>query len=179
MQGIQEGPPETAAVPLMTDREVLDRVSAHLLAQGRRSETRDGASCRYRVGDHARGVLRCAVGCLVPDALYDPGMEGRSVRSEAMRHALESVGALPPSGAEPPRSREDLLVNLQNVHDQVEPELWPTVLAELSALLGSRDDAWQEDPAAWSGARRRAELLREAAANSEGRRAPGACGPRG
>lgn len=61
----------------MTNQELFDTVAAHLLRQGRRAITADGYNCRYRTEPDEDGVvLKCAIGCLIPDELYRPGFEG-------------------------------------------------------------------------------------------------------
>jgi hypothetical protein len=57
----------------MTNQEVFDTVVTHLLAQGVKSESETG--CMYR-GPHN---LKCAVGCLIPDELYDSIIEGSNL----------------------------------------------------------------------------------------------------
>ena len=58
----------------MTEQEIFDTVLTHLREQGEAAATDDG-SCQYR---GARGTA-CAVGCLIPDELYDPLIEGLTV----------------------------------------------------------------------------------------------------
>ena len=55
----------------MTQQEIFDTVLAHLRKQGKAAANIDG-DCQYR------GVngTSCAVGCLIPDELYDPLIEG-------------------------------------------------------------------------------------------------------
>lgn len=58
----------------MTDREIFDKVRAHLLNQGVKALTPNlpsGRICRYRTPDG----LMCAVGCLIPETFYDPMIE--------------------------------------------------------------------------------------------------------
>ena len=55
----------------MTEQEIFDTVLAHLREQGEASTNRSG-ECRYR----GEGGTSCAVGCLIPDELYDPMIEG-------------------------------------------------------------------------------------------------------
>lgn len=63
----------------MNHQAVYGQVKKHLLTQGIKSVSAyvpddDGsASCAYR------GVngTRCAIGCIIPDELYDPKMEGK------------------------------------------------------------------------------------------------------
>lgn len=57
----------------MTQQEIFDAVLAHLRKQGKASMS-DPASCRYR----GPGGTSCAVGCLIPDELYDPLIENVS-----------------------------------------------------------------------------------------------------
>lgn len=54
--------------------EVLERIKAHLLKQGRKAADA-GGNCKYRVEDHEWGVLRCAAGCLLKDELYSTALE--------------------------------------------------------------------------------------------------------
>lgn len=69
----------------------FDTVVRHLVAQGRRAygggivRQGDGVSCRYRaaVGDE---ILKCAIGCLIPDDQYAPAMEGQTVTAIVSTH---------------------------------------------------------------------------------------------
>jgi hypothetical protein len=97
----------------MTPQEIFDTVAKHLFTQGRRAgiqhsdyEDNDGFSCRYR----APGGTVCAVGKLIPDAAYDPTMEGLGI-----------VGLIEAFGGGLPRwlrNNLELLDRLQMVHDQ-------------------------------------------------------------
>ena len=55
----------------MTKAEVFYHVIAHLRAQGVQAKNEQG-SCRYRTPEG----LKCAAGCLIPDAEYNPEFEG-------------------------------------------------------------------------------------------------------
>ena len=55
----------------MTAQEIFDTVLEHLREQGKASTNRSG-ECRYR----GEGGTACAVGCLIPDEMYDPMIEG-------------------------------------------------------------------------------------------------------
>jgi len=63
----------------MTNQEIYDKVLTHLRRQGRAAVAiEDGEpSCRYR--DGLGGM--CAVGCLIPDEVYTPEIEGEGVFS--------------------------------------------------------------------------------------------------
>lgn len=59
----------------MTKQETFDIVVAHLRRQGQKSKLKTGKiKCLYR---GPRG-LKCAAGCLIPDELYSPEMEGKT-----------------------------------------------------------------------------------------------------
>ncbi len=53
----------------MTNQEIFDKVSEFLIKQGKPCMTDVG--CTYRGPDG----LKCAVGCVLPDELYHPGMD--------------------------------------------------------------------------------------------------------
>jgi hypothetical protein len=57
-----------------SNQEVFDTVIAHLRQQGVRAvgTCNAGPTCAYR----GQNGTKCAVGVLLPDALYDPRMEG-------------------------------------------------------------------------------------------------------
>ena len=57
----------------MTAQEIFDTVLAHLRKQGEAAKSYEG-ECVYRGPDGTS----CAVGCLIPDELYDPLIEGLS-----------------------------------------------------------------------------------------------------
>lgn len=52
-------------------QEVFEFVSKHLFEQG--VQAGDGVKCYYR----GPNGTKCAVGCLIPDELYEPRMDGR------------------------------------------------------------------------------------------------------
>ena len=104
----------------MTEQEIFDSVLAHLRKQGRASVNGQG-KCAYR----GEGGTSCAVGCLIPDELYDSRIENWTVESilglrangagarenEAYREVLARIaGHL---GQE----NEYLLATLQEAHD--------------------------------------------------------------
>lgn len=55
----------------MKTQEVFDKVAVHLLTQGEPSLDKEGGNCAYRTGS-----LSCAVGCLIPEELYNQQIEG-------------------------------------------------------------------------------------------------------
>ena len=63
----------------LTDQQAFDTTLAHLRKQRVRSAY--GTTCRYRdCGDGSdKSVRMCAVGCLIPNAEYDPKMDARNL----------------------------------------------------------------------------------------------------
>jgi hypothetical protein len=106
---------------MKTDQEIFDTVAKHLLAQGERAITENGA-CAYR-GVEGR---KCAIGCLIPDEVYDPNMECTSLSIGDLREARESdtkygalFNVLIASSLWDGRdnSRKAFLADLQALHD--------------------------------------------------------------
>lgn len=60
---------------MKTLQQTFDTAVEHLAAQKRRS--RNDYSCKYRSEDG----LKCAIGTLIPDSLYDPILEGYTVEN--------------------------------------------------------------------------------------------------
>jgi len=98
----------------MTPQEIFDTVARHLFTQGERAGYErnredcgdESFACRYR----GPGGTACAVGVLIPDAVYDPEMEGAGVML-----LIDNFGPnLPPWM----RDNFELLDRLQMVHDQ-------------------------------------------------------------
>jgi hypothetical protein len=111
--------------PKQLTQQVFDRVAGHLLKQGRRSTRLRGFTydCAYR-GDAG---LQCAAGVLIDDAHYTPALEGRSINTDGPAKALcASLGV-----DDLDRDTAELVLHLQSIHDNREPDQW---LAELSLL---------------------------------------------
>ncbi len=94
----------------LTTQEMFDRAARGILAQGEASMTADG-DCRYR----GPGQLRCAVGWILDDDHYTSSMEEVTVLK------LRKQGFCLPWH---PRD-DDLAIDLQNVHDLEDVEMWP------------------------------------------------------
>jgi hypothetical protein len=56
----------------------FNKVYRFLVAQGRPSVNKATEKCLYRHQLRNGKVLKCAVGCLIPDRLYTPRMEGKT-----------------------------------------------------------------------------------------------------
>jgi hypothetical protein len=112
---------------MLSAREIYERVSAHLLRQRAVSEDENG-SCRLRSA-HGR---KCAIGSLVRDEIYDPDIEGVGI--SYYRHAqdgklLQALYASNVNAYDP--AIVDLLIELEQVHDDASIEDWPHLLAAL------------------------------------------------
>lgn len=105
-----------------TDQTVFDTVAKHLLRQRDRSMCSVGSllSCAYR-GTEGRS---CAIGCLIPDDLYSPKMEGHG--ADRLRRHFPAMGMLLHDVS------ADLLTTLQDLHDLEDPEMWEDELREVA-----------------------------------------------
>lgn len=106
----------------MTRQEMFDIVSKHLLTQMTPSKVTylDGVKgCAYR-GD---GGLMCAIGCLIPDSVYTSKMEGNDV--EGLIQDFDIPGL--------EEKDVDFLCDLQNIHDNEQPDTWERELRATAA----------------------------------------------
>lgn len=115
-------------------QETFDTVVTHLRRQGAKAEIH-GASpgekiCAYRAIDGKR----CAVGCLIPDDRYRPSFEYTVVggteathndRANAVTRLIEELG-----------HEIDLVIALQNVHDDAEVAQWERRLDQVAQDFG-------------------------------------------
>ncbi len=102
----------------MKPQKIFDRVATHLLTQKKKSQR--GGSCLYR---GPKG-LKCAIGCLIPDNKYDPEMENAAVEGLFLSYPAISklLGEY----------NENLLVELQDIHDYRRAGMWKNCLAKLA-----------------------------------------------
>ena len=116
-----------------TLQHVFDAVATHLLNQPGPAMSSTGA-CRYRASD---GRM-CAIGCLIPDDRYDPGIEGYAVSD-----AHEPWEALPSNVREIEGVRS-LLSDLQRTHDNLHnfthEDIWnrQLLIADLANVANAR-----------------------------------------
>lgn len=104
-----------------TEQEVFDQVKDHLLSQNEKSVRFGTKECVYR----GPGGLTCAAGCLIGDDEYDTKFEDNTW------YALH-VDKLVPD------EHYDLILKLQSIHDNEEPQDWPDKLEELATKHGLR-----------------------------------------
>lgn len=115
---------------MLSKQEVFDKVARHLILQNARSvkkySDRGGVmsppACAYR----GEGGLKCAAGCVIPDEVYYPEMEGT---------LFSYIYATEESLQELFDFRTSVLVGrLQIMHDDAVcgPEYWPDRLKNLA-----------------------------------------------
>lgn len=113
-------------------REIFTTVRDHLLKQGRRSEIVNpetgGAECRYRAPDG----LKCALGCLIPDELYTPEIEGVSMPLRTSELVSSGRQKLYEILGSPGDDEMCLMRDLQAIHDTRLPDLWQSCLARVA-----------------------------------------------
>ena len=93
----------------MNEQNTFNVIVSHLMKQKARAVS-DVGNCMYR----GKNNMKCAVGCLIPDNLYDPKFEGRIlVGRPSLVNLLEGLG-----------HNIELLSELQYVHDKDSVEHW-------------------------------------------------------
>lgn len=108
----------------MNSQEIFDVVAAHLLKQNAHSTTGRGDRA-YR----GEGGRQCAVGCLIPDDLYRPNLEGVSAMGLPDDVINYILGRRTDKDYNIAEARAvGLLRELQIVHDSSWPDVWRPVL---------------------------------------------------
>lgn len=94
-------------------QDVFDRVVTHLRTQGKRAYS-DLFGCMYRAPDGTK----CAVGCLIPDEVYNKTWEGMGVSVILQDLGTEGLGIFGMSPEDKGRLAT-MLSELQQAHDSV------------------------------------------------------------
>lgn len=76
----------------MNTQQVYEKIRAHFTQPGAELATETSRGCVYRGDYHAHSPVRCAVGVLIPDELYEPDMEDYTSVSGSVRKLLEEQG---------------------------------------------------------------------------------------
>ena len=126
--------PTLHQVVAMNGQTMFDHIARHLLRQGRPCRLRSGddsAPCLYRRDDDTA----CAVGSIIPEALYRPDMEGREL--------CRLIGYLDESGdtdrwllGRTMKHHYRLLDALQSLHDGQPEYQWPGALGNIARDIG-------------------------------------------
>lgn len=123
---------------ILTEQEIFNTVARHLLTQKERAV--EGSRCSYR---NAKG-LKCAVGCLISDDVYNATFfhyEGQSISSSKIPDAvLASIGIH--------HNDVGFVRSLQRLHDDSEshPLHWKEDLATFAKAHSLDDTVLQEFP---------------------------------
>lgn len=122
---------------MLTMQQIFDKVSHHLLTQN--AKAMGQFKCMYRTSNG----LMCAVGCLIPDELYDPSLESWIGSDPAILDVLKKANVL----SEDVTSNSlmaDFFLDLQELHDHSRPEDWQKNLNSLAEGRGLTPYALQE-----------------------------------
>ena len=136
---------------LPTDKqEIFDTVAVHLLTQNAKSLAGNKAikntsfedNCLYR-NDFGQ---KCAIGCLIPDELYDTGLEYHSAYElvQLATDLIDDPEIFKPFIVWDTPEVRDLLCDLQGVHDVEKIEDWPTELARVAFEYKLNTDKLEE-----------------------------------
>ena len=122
-------------VNLETDYDVFNYVKQHLLNQNEKSLDPHTLSCFYRAQNEDGKSLMCAVGCLIDDNFYSEKLENCSPNDTEVRRAVENSM----SNWE---YNVSLLSELQNIHDEYEPDQWSLKLEYLESYFGGEHNEY-------------------------------------
>ena len=112
----------------MTNQEIYTKVRDHLLTQMKKSQ---GLLQREDHGEYMTCLyygpdgLKCAVGALIPENMYNPRMEGEGVDTDIIKNALDYS-----------EEQKRLLQELQCVHDEHDPDEWQGKLWDVADDFG-------------------------------------------
>lgn len=110
---------------MINRQRTFSLVVQHLRNQGEKAAS--GSSCNYRRQKSDGKVLKCAIGALISDSYYFPGLEGQSALSEMVHQALDWSNRL--GGSVDVEKRDDMfLEGLQTIHDEVDVHQWEEAL---------------------------------------------------
>lgn len=111
---------------MMAKQEVFDTAYEHLIKQGTQS-INDNGMCVYR----GFNGLMCGVGVLIKDEHYYSSLEGNSTKDESVMKALLLSGVIDDMPGEHFKENHpiiSLLVDIQHIHDTVDPMCWHRAL---------------------------------------------------
>lgn len=109
---------------MFTSQQLFDSSVNHLRKQAKKAQISYGTRCVYR----GPNGLMCAVGCLIPDNLYSPDFENKTVRTlfndcSCIRYYFGE-------------NNENLLDKLQEIHDICKVQNWEEEWENLANNFG-------------------------------------------
>jgi hypothetical protein len=120
---------------MLANQEIFDRVAVHLLTQNEQCRELGGGTCVYR-DDYGHS---CAIGCLIPDEIYDSVIEGTAIcdltdiEEDEEEWAWLLLDVLIRSEVTDKQlSNYSLLDALQKLHDCGSPDSWKIRLMHLA-----------------------------------------------
>ena len=119
---------------LATEQQVFDQAAKHLLTQMRQAQTNFGG-CQYRLELNDGTVLKCAVGCFISDNEYHHRIEGEIYCSYNFREFFGFKDEAP---------HVDLLMSLQNLHDNHPVDIWKEELEQIAMDFNLNTDILKE-----------------------------------
>ena len=110
-----------ATLEQATEQEVFDQVAKHLLTQMKHASSE--GDCQYRTSDG----LTCAAGCLISEEEYKKLSSDASPAPEGMswRNLVRECGEIP-------EKHLKLIADLQDIHDDNNPDCWEEELQNLA-----------------------------------------------
>lgn len=106
----------------MTRQEIFTKVYKHLMKQRKQAQDSKGF-CQYR---NSSG-LKCAIGCLIPDELYNKEWDKRGDTAYTILLKCKELNELLDGS-----KNSDMLGNLQSVHDDNNVDLWENELEKVA-----------------------------------------------
>jgi len=114
----------------MTSQEIIRFVAEKLIAQGQRSVScNNPEACLYR-GPEGH---KCGAGWLIPDALYEHYMEGKTILWVLQNYSEVEKAVLPTDLCL--HAGQRLLSQIQSIHDDCLVEEWPEEFENLGKRI--------------------------------------------
>ena len=117
---------------LTTDEGVFEFVKQHLLTQGQKSESI--TSCLYKQPNG----MSCAIGCLIENEFYNDNLEFKNGDDPVVINAIKQ--SLPNWVI-----NKNILIELQELHDEIEVDEWEWQLEILEKQIFHREKLLEED----------------------------------
>lgn len=123
----------TELTPNTSSQELFDYITDFLFKQGGQS-TDDGGSGMYSCMYRSPGGRMCAFGCIIPDSIYVPSMEGLSAEmiiEGAVAGTLLGITEDGQSYFQAVSPHSNLIIRLQQAHDGP-PTYWDSEFAAIA-----------------------------------------------
>lgn len=114
----------------LTQQQILDRVTTHLLTQGEKSHDGYGGRYKFDRTEYGEPVYQCAIGCLITDDAYTIHLEDSAVMSPKVLKALVESEVFDSMAAA--EEQIGFLDALQVVHDDFDPAQWANKLQQVA-----------------------------------------------